>query len=399
MIVTFDLSTLLIISVSALAVGACLLLMSWLHSRDMHALVLWAAAFALGAIGVALIAARGSIPDFWSILIANAILTAAYGMMWTGVRSFEGRSTPVPLMLAGTLTWLVACEFEAFYRSLMARTALTSAIFVAYSVLSAVEFWRGRDEKLTSRWPIIVVLLGNALLFFVRIPLVGSTPASGHPGGINVDLFSFIIFETIFYAFTLVYMFGAVARERIAHSYKQASLIDPLTGVANRRAFVEDGDRLLRRAAVECRDTALLSFDLDRVKEINDTLGHHAGDRVLCAFCDIATSALRPGDLFGRLGGEEFASLLPSITLPDALRVAERIRARFAATPLDLEGEPHGTTVSIGVAMSTETDHELARMMIAADRALYCAKAKGGNRVESTQAPLVLREGAWAAGS
>ena len=397
--VTFDRSTLLIISVSALAVGAGLLLISWLQSRDMRALVLWAAAFALGAIGVALIAARGTISDFWSVLIANAILTAAYGIIWTGVRSFEGRSTPVPLMLAGTLTWLVACEFEAFYSSLVARTSLTSAIFVAYSVLSAVEFWRGREEKLTSRWPIIVVLLGNALLLAIRIPLVGSAPASGHPGGVNLDLFSFIIFETIFYGFFLVYMFGSVARERIAQSYKQASLIDPLTGVANRRAFVEDGDRLLRRAAVECGDAALLSFDLDRFKQINDTLGHQAGDRVLCAFCDVATSTLRPGDLFGRLGGEEFASLLPGITLPDALGVAERIRARFAATPLGLGAELLGTTVSIGVAMSTETDHELARMMVAADGALYCAKAKGGNRVEATEVPLALRQGARAAGS
>src|SRR5262245_115603 len=394
-----DLSTLLVISATVSAVGACVLLVSWLQNRNMRALGVWAMAFAFGAFGIALVAARGKVPDFWSTFIAYAILAAAYGIVWTGVRSFEGRPTSVPFALAGTMVWLVACQFEAFYGSLMARTSLTSAIFVAYSVLSAVEFWRGREEKLTSRWPIIVVLLGNALLLAIRIPLVGSAPASGHPGGVNLDLFSFIIFETIFYGFFLVYMFGSVARERIAQSYKQASLIDPLTGVANRRAFVEDGDRLLRRAAVECGDAALLSFDLDRFKQINDTLGHQAGDRVLGAFCDVATSTLRPGDLFGRLGGEEFASLLPGITLPDALGVAERIRARFAATPLGLGAELLGTTVSIGVAMSTEAEHELARMLVAADRALYGAKAKGGNRVESTQAPIIPHQGVKATGS
>jgi hypothetical protein len=127
----------------------------------MRALALWAAAFALGALGVALIAAQGQIPDFWSILIANGILAAAYGLLWTGVRNFEGRPTSVPLMLAGTTIWLIACQFEVFYGSQMARATLTSAIFIAYSVLSAVEIWRGRDEKLNSRWPIIVILLGR----------------------------------------------------------------------------------------------------------------------------------------------------------------------------------------------------------------------------------------------
>jgi diguanylate cyclase (GGDEF)-like protein len=174
-------------------------------------------------------------------------------------------------------------------------------------------------------------------------------------------------------------------------------VIDPLTGVANRRAFVEDGARLLRRTAVERRDAALLSFDLDRFKQVNDTLGHQAGDRVLCAFCDIATSVLRPGDLFGRLGGEEFAALIPRITLPDAMQVAERIRSRFAATLLDLGAGPQTTTVSIGLAMSSETDHDLAELMVAADRALYRAKANGGNRVERTQAPAVIREDACTA--
>ena len=90
---TLDLSTLLIIAVLTVAVAACLLLLTWLQSPNVRALALWVTSFALNAIGVALIAARGNIPDIWSILIANAILAASYGIMWTGVRSFEGRST------------------------------------------------------------------------------------------------------------------------------------------------------------------------------------------------------------------------------------------------------------------------------------------------------------------
>jgi len=248
---TFNFSTLLVISASALAVGACLLFVSWLQNRSVRALALWAAAFALGALGVALIAARGRIPDFWSTLIASAILAAAYGIIWTGVRRFEGRSTWVPLTLGGTIVWLVACQFETFYESLIARTALTSAIFVAYSVLSAAEIWRGRKEKLISRWPIIVALLGNVLFFLIRIPLLGPKPSQVDPGEISVDLFGFIIFETIFYAFFLAYMFGSMARERTAYRYRQASLTDPLTGIANRRDFLERCEALLDRSNFE----------------------------------------------------------------------------------------------------------------------------------------------------
>ena len=86
---------------------------------------------------------------------------------------------------------------------------------------------------------------------------------------------------------------------------RQNALIDPLTGVANRRAFFDDGEVLLRRARADGHAAALLLFDLDRFKQVNDTFGHQVGDSVLSRFCDVAKSVLRPHDLFGRFGGEE----------------------------------------------------------------------------------------------
>jgi diguanylate cyclase (GGDEF)-like protein len=127
-----------------------------------------------------------------------------------------------------------------------------------------------------------------------------------------------------------------MARERMVLRYKNASLIDPLTGVGNRRAFFERGEQLLHRGAFDTRPTGLLLFDLDRFKQVNDTFGHHVGDQVLTTFCGTATAALRPDDLFGRLGGEEFATLLPYASLDEGLAVAERIRSTFEATTLGL---------------------------------------------------------------
>jgi len=388
---THNLSTLLITSASALSVGACFLVVSWLQSPATRALALWAAAFAFGALGVALVAAQGRIPEFWSVLIAYTILTAAYGIMWTGVRSFEGRPTSVPLMLAGTLVWLVACQFEAFYGSLIAKTALTSTIFIAYSVLSAVEIWRGRGEKLISRRAIMVILLGNVVFLVIRIPLLGAMPSHVLPEEINVDLFSFIVFETTFYAFGLAYMFGSMARERIGQLYRQASLTDPLTGIANRRDFLNRCEAALSASNFKLRPSVLLLLDIDNFKSINDTYGHYVGDQVLVEFSRVVASELRLNDTFGRLGGEEFGCFIPQASLKEGHDIAERIRAKCEGMLLKVAGNTIAVTVCVGVAVSGAPDQALTPLMLAADQALYHAKANGRNRVECAPAGTKVR--------
>jgi hypothetical protein len=99
--VSLDLPTLFIIAVFVSVIASFLLLLSWLQNRNVQALALWAAAFIIGAFGVALVGARGDIPDSWSIAIANAILATSYGIMWAGARNFDGRATSASLVLAG----------------------------------------------------------------------------------------------------------------------------------------------------------------------------------------------------------------------------------------------------------------------------------------------------------
>jgi diguanylate cyclase (GGDEF)-like protein len=376
-----DIPTLFVIAAFVCAVAGFLLLLSWLQNRNARGMAWWASSLIIASIGVALIAARGEITNTWSIAIANAILATAYGMMWAGARNFDGRTTSVPLVLTGAVIWLVACHIEAFFTSPQARTALMSAIVVSYSLLSAWELWRGRREGLIFRLPVILLLLVHAAFFVVRIPFAGALPLPTDTDDIYASWWTFVLFEGVFFAFCIPYLFGAMARERLVLGYKHASLIDPLTGVANRRAFFEHGDKVLHRSAFDQRSTVLLLFDLDRFKRIFDTLGHPIGDRVLKAFCAVATAALRPDDLFGRVGGEEFASLLPRTALDEGLAVAERIRSNFEATTSDV-GAGLAATVSVGVAMSIDPSRSLADLIKSADRALYRAKANGRNRVE-----------------
>jgi diguanylate cyclase (GGDEF)-like protein len=197
-----------------------------------------------------------------------------------------------------------------------------------------------------------------------------------------------IAFEALFAAFCLPFLRVAMSKERAELEQRKAALTDSLTGIANRRAFFDHGSPLLEGAIAERRPVALLLFDLDRFKEINDSAGHQAGDRVLQAFCDLVGASIRPGDLFGRLGGEEFAYLLVDASMAQALHAAERLRRDFAAVSF-----PHlvvNPTVSVGVAMASEAGRSLSTLLALADRALYRAKADGRNRV--APAPLVLVE-------
>ena len=257
---------------------------------------------------------------------------------------------------------------------------MTSAIAVTYSVLSAAECWRARDDGLTSRWLIIALLLVHALISLIRIPFGGSLSLPIHLGEVRINWLTFIVFETIFYAFCLAYMLGSMTREQIARTYKQASLTDPLTGIANRRDFVERCEALLRRTTIEHQPSALLLFDLDGFKSVNDTHGHHVGDQLLMEFCRIAESVLRPNDIFGRVGGEEFGCLIPHASLNEGHAVAERIRARFATA--SMAESAIGATVSAGVAVSAVPGQDVRSLMVAADGALYRAKANGRNCVE-----------------
>lgn len=386
---TLDLQTSLVISVFTLAVAGCLLLLSWLHHRGNQALAQWGAAFFLGAMGMALIGERGRIPDVWSIVAANAAMAAAYGIVWQGARTFEGRSSRLVLVYAGAAIWILACAIPDFYTTGTARAVLITGIGIVYTLLAAAELWQGREEPLTSRWLLIILLVVHAATLPLRIPIVtdlnGEVPAHPH-------LVGFIILETLLFCICGVYLLGSLSKERLALRHEQTSLLDPLTGVANRRAFLSQGSQILEGAGGLGQPAALLLFDLDRFKAVNDQYGHAAGDEVLVAFCRVATSKIRRTDQFARLGGEEFGCLLPDTPRNAALAIAEQIRGAFASMTHEAGKVTFAATVSVGVSVTDRINVGLPTLMVAADRALYRAKKDGRNRVAAeVVAPKTFR--------
>ena len=172
------------------------------------------------------------------------------------------------------------------------------------------------------------------------------------------------------------------ARKQAEQRLTSQAHTDGLTGVYNRRRFLEMAHAELARARRQGQPTALLMLDLDHFKRINDQHGHAAGDAVLCDFADTAQQVMREGDVFARLGGEEFAALLSATDLDGALALAQRLQQQVRQRPVvSAAGASVVYTVSIGVALAPAgSSLAIEPLMQQADRALYRAKAAGRDR-------------------
>jgi diguanylate cyclase (GGDEF)-like protein len=268
------------------------------------------------------------------------------------------------------------------------RIQVHSALTVVYCLLAAAELWRSRQRLEVPLRPTLALLLFHAGFYTLRIFVDrGEVPVV--PAGTYTTLFTLLVFETMMVAVGLAFTTLTMVKDRAELKFRSAALSDPLTGIGNRRAFMDSGERLLRLCAERGEPVALLVCDLDNFKRLNDAYGHPVGDRALQEFSRITASRMRRQDVFGRIGGEEFACLLIGAGTEAACQVAERIRREFAEVPFVADGL---LSVSIGVATSEEGGYELARLLSLADQALYLAKAKGRNRIELS-APGPGREG------
>jgi len=164
---------------------------------------------------------------------------------------------------------------------------------------------------------------------------------------------------------------------------REARDTDSLTGLWNRRALTSSARNELMRMQRNGTTTSIVLLDVDYFKHVNDRYGHHAGDQALCLIATTVVQNVRPYDVVGRWGGEEFLLVLPETTLAQAAQVAERVRASICATPLILDdGQQFELTASFGVASTDATSPDtLDSLVQLADSALYQAKAEGRNRI------------------
>jgi diguanylate cyclase (GGDEF)-like protein len=391
-----DVNTLFLVTIYVEAMLGLLLLFAWIQNANIHAVAWWGCAHLLRAASVMLFGMYGSVPDAISIDLANAILFTAFAVTWTGARVFDGREVQPVYLVGGAIVWLLACRMPLFRESMDARVLLSSGLITAYTWATAYEFWRGRSEPLVSRWPAIFMLFAHGALFLLRTPLSLILPWSPTNQVFDSVWLSVLSFEALLFTIAIAFILLAMAKERTELRHKTAALIDPLTGIANRRAFLEGAETLSQQT--DARSAVVLLADLDHFKSINDRFGHAVGDHVLQVFAESASRALGPDDLIGRLGGEEFALVFHDADRESGLALAERIRTSFAEAAGEVDGRPVGGTVSIGMAVCDHAALDVAALLAQADEALYCAKERGRNRVEVASLELMTQRAREALG-
>ncbi len=385
---SLDTSTLyLVATMVAATLGAMLLFFG--TQENFPALRWWGTAYLLGAVSVALSTLASNMLGAMLSLALNAVGFAACGMVWNAARVFHGRKPNLPGLLLGAMVWVAAVLMLKPEASAI-RFMIGAAIVAIYATLTAAQLWSERRKTLQRRWPAIVVPVLHGFVLMLPILLGGLLRPhdDAFASSIWVTVFSI---ELVLYAVATVFVIFMLVSERVVTAHKTAASTDPLTGMFNRRGFAEATSRVIEREANAGRPVTVLIFDLDHFKSINDRFGHSAGDEILKLFATVVLSTLRITDLSGRVGGEEFAALLPC-PLEEGVIAAERVREAFADSGIVVEDGPVDTTVSIGVA-GGPAGTELEVLLAAADSALYQAKRNGRNRVETAEElPLSLEK-------
>jgi diguanylate cyclase (GGDEF)-like protein len=376
---TLDLPTLMVMQSFALACAGAVLLSAWLQNRIVFALALWGIADVSGAAGILSLMLGFTSHQPILLGLGGSLLSFQASLVWKAARTIDSKSAPFILALLGPVAISLAGGIPGL-REFVGSIGLT--VGAAYTLAAATTLWLGRQERLAARWPLIILSAahGTALLIGTYSTFTGSTGQDSVP--LISSLFGFIYFESIIFALGTSVFILALVKERNEAAGRTAARIDPLTGIANRAGFMESAGRTVERCRRDGAPVSVMMFDLDRFKSINDTHGHAIGDAVIQKFCEITAAALRPNDVFGRLGGEEFAVVLPGSTIEPAYVRAERIRTAFAAGCRFAGNRQVNATVSCGLSVNLNAEQTLTALLEDADTALYRAKAEGRNRVK-----------------
>lgn len=362
-----------------LLVTALAFLAAWRGQREEHYWGSWVAANVILASALIFFMLAPAGQDGLPMILANCLLVAGFGFRWRAARQFGRRSTPtallaVPLLGAGALFVLPSLFDHA------AAYAGINVILTVQAAMVAYEFWRDRDDGLPSRYGLVGAYGLIGLSFAVRAAqgmlLMGDlTTYLPQDVMLQIHLVVALFHTTGSGAFAL-----SIAYERGAIDLREAALRDPLTGLYNRRAFEMRLNELLtcdRRA-----DFAVVFFDVDRFKTVNDRYGHSAGDAALRACAAICAQNIRSTDFLARIGGEEFAAILPGISAHDAYLLTDRVRREVGKGRIVCEGARFRLTLSAGIVHSSGGVCTMDELMHRADAGLYQAKNRGRNRIE-----------------
>lgn len=342
----------------------------------------FAAPFAAGAVGCAFLVHPGWFPGKAGLHLGAYFISLGFAFGWQAVRAFFDKKARWGWLLLPSTAWLV-CAFVWFDRlGLEGFNAIVRIGLVAlYTGLAARLLLKTRDTALPSRRPLGLVFLTAAVLAAVALPFVawlpqplGAAPAQSWAViAFNVQ----ILLEVLLASALMVSM----SKERAALRLYEASTRDPLSNLYNRRFLEDRKEAWALSDKAEGRARALIYFDIDHFKQVNDRFGHAIGDQIIVLAARVAERTLRKKDWIFRLGGEEFLCVLPDVDRAEGLEAAERLRCAFEKAGAVVGGHPVKATLSAGVSTGKAGRPAFDDLLALADSHLYKAKRTGRNRV------------------
>jgi diguanylate cyclase (GGDEF)-like protein len=360
--------------------------------RRQQALTIWGWSRQMQAAGWLLLAigATNVVPERLALPVAYALVIAGVaweaGALWAQAGARRWRNATSPALVLALAAFLLCYWID----EIGLRALAASLILGAFYLSAAAALARGWREATMLRRFLALATALLALVVGARGALVLLAPAGW--GWMSNELLR-QLYSGALYLLMLLGGFGwlLLGRERLQDELARLEVIDPLLDVVNRRGFFGALAPWMALARRPGPPTALLLFDLDQFKRVNDSYGHPAGDVVLRTLVDVCKRQLRDSDQLGRLSGVEFAILLPRTSQEDAVMVAERMRAAIAATKVKTERAMIALTASFGVT-TIRADDSSVTLLARADEALRAAKGAGRDRVALAPPPAVPAE-------
>ncbi|MDF3152782.1 GGDEF domain-containing protein [Mesorhizobium sp. XAP10] len=365
----------------ALALGAAFLVL-WSYQRHRPYLAVLALSYSLSAVGFLLQYFTLPIGMPLTKLVSNICFSIAGCCLAGAIVHRYGRNVPyvgIGALACGGLASF--CWFLFVAPDLTWRILAMNFAFGGISLLVAAELRPVRNSGPTEKILFVLSLL-SGVNFFVRtlVVVIAHGPFTSYDGFYGSSYWTTALLSHALLSLLIALCLFSAAALDVLKALKTETFTDPLSGLLNRRGFEERGMLLLRHCASARFPVALVLADLDHFKALNDVHGHGAGDRVIADFAAKLRSAAGARGVAGRIGGEEFAVLLPLSDLAAARLFAEAVRTVYSAGHVD--GLPQGTkvTASFGVA-ARSGDEALEPLMRRADDALYKAKKNGRDSV------------------
>src|SRR5210317_221800 len=365
--------------------------MAWLNfGRKQHTLT-WSLAFLAGALQWLCVLNQNLFATREAYLLLESALAMA--LVTLGLRGHCQRTQckhlpknlwPLAMSVYAMIVWhIVVNPNVGIKMSIVPAYAAVTLFMSAWMILNY------RKKTRPAEWAAVIFIIVFALTQAVS---AGFAYLQGPTGDtVFADIFAHFEFLTLPAGYMTMSMFIILMMASdISAKMKKLATRDQLTGLLNRRGFKEYGERVFSAAKRSGSPLSVIMTDIDRFKNINDKFGHAAGDAALVRFARMVSESRRSEDVVARVGGEEFALLLPGTELRDAMALADQLCSKVGSTPMDVTGVGMPMTSSFGVSSISKKDKSLDDMVLRADRALYRSKRAGRNQVDLESSQLML---------